>query len=424
MSAPEQNVQQTESWLIGQILAKPEKLMDLKITVDHFTIESHRRMFDKITELESQNKIIDVITVADALEKEFPNQDYWLSNLGQYQMDSFSESFFESSQMIMIESYRNRKIKDIALQLDQDFDADKAIKHLMDLNHTEKKYTHSMPEAAMAAIEHAEETAKKNGVTGLSTGLENLDNALGGFQDPDLIIIGARPSMGKTSLALNFMLNHKAPVAFFSTEQPFEQIGLRAISAESSVSARKIRVASFEEQEMNRMYAAVTKLTESKIQIYDKGSLTITELTREARRLKYNQGIEAVYVDYIQRMKIEGKDRREGLGDIVRGMKSLAKELKIPVIALAQVNREVEKRQDKRPRMGDLKDSGDIEQEADEIILIYRDEVYNPDTPEKGIIELLIDKNRHGPTGVLRNAWLPDTMQIKDLYTHNVVNFS
>ncbi len=423
MSDKSKNVNQAESWLIGQLLANPEKLMDLEITVDYFTIESHRRMFDEIIKLESENKLIDVITVAEELDKKYPGE-YWLANLGQYQNDSFSPTFFKSSQTVMKENHRKRKINEIVFNLQKDFNSDQAIKDLMKLNHTEKKYLHTMPEAAVAAIEHAEKTAEKNGVTGLTTGLKLLDNALGGFQAPDLCVIGARPAMGKTSVVLNFMLNHQAPVGFFSTEQPFEQIGLRAISAESSVSARKIRTAKFESHERDSMYSAVTRLASSEIQIFDKGSLTITELTREARRMKYNHDIQAVYVDYIQRMKIEGKDRREGLGDIVRGLKSLAKELNVPVVALAQVNREVEKRPDKRPRMGDLKDSGDIEQEADEVLLLYRDEVYNPEEGETGTIDIFIDKNRHGPTGDLKFAWLGETMQIKDLYTDsNVVNF-
>ena len=143
--------------------------------------------------------------------------------------------------------------------------------------------------------------------------------------------------------------------------------------------------------------------------------MTITELMRESRRMKYKHDIQAVYVDYIQRMTIEGKDRREGLGDILRGMKSLAKELKIPVIALGQVTRDVEKRPDKRPRMSDLKESGDIEQEADTIMLLYRDEVYNEDSPDRGIIEILFGKNRHGPVGKIKAAWLGETMQIKNL---------
>ena len=414
MTAQSQNIQQAESWLIGQLLASPENLMNLNISIDHFTIESHRRMFTEILKLESENKLIDVISVAEELDKKYPNE-YWLSNLGQYQHDSFSPTFFKSSQTVMIENYRKRKINEIILNLQNSYDSDSAIKELMTLDHTEKNYSHTMPEAAMLAIELAEKIASRDGVPGLTTGLLNLDKTIGGFQSPDLYVIGARPAMGKTSVILNFMLNHNESVGFFSTEQPNEQIGLRAISATSSVPARKIRTADFNQTEMNSMSAAVAKLAFSKIHIYDKGYLTLNELMREARRMKHNHDVKAIYVDYIQRIKTDNKDRRLEVSEVVTSLKSLARELQIPVIGLAQVNRSVEQKTDKRPHMGDLLESGVIEQEADVVMLLYRDEVYNDESPDKGVIEILIDKNRHGVTGKLKFAWLGETMQIKNL---------
>ncbi|MCK4843068.1 MAG: AAA family ATPase [Methylococcales bacterium] len=414
LESGEWNLQQAESWLIGQLLAYPEKLMDIEITVNHFTTESHRRIFRKITELESKSKLIDVITVSSELENEYPNE-HWMSNLGQYQMDSFSPTFFNSSQIVMIENYRKREINRIVLDLQCDYDSDKAIQELMRIDHVEKKYIHTMAESAMAAIEKAEETAKKDGVTGLPSGLKLLDDAIGGFQSPDLYVIGARPAMGKTSVILNFMLKNNAEVGFFSTEQPYDQIGLRAISAESSVPARKIRLADFTDHDMNSMSAAVVRLAHKKIHIFDKGYITINELMREARRMKYNYDIKAVYVDYIQRIKSGNKERRLEVAEVVTSLKSLARELEIPVIGLAQVNRKVEERKDRRPHMGDLLESGVIEQEADVVMLLYRDEVYDKDTHDKGIIEILIDKNRHGPTGNLKFQWEGQTMQIRNL---------
>jgi replicative DNA helicase len=286
----------------------------------------------------------------------------------------------------------------------------------MNIDVIEQKHSHTMAEAAMAAIEKAQATAKNDGVTGLPTGLSLLDKAIGGFQSPDLYVIGARPAMGKTSVILNMMLNHDSSVGFFSTEQPADQIGLRAISATSAVSARKIRIAEFSHEDETAMSMAVFKLASSKIHIYDKGYLHINELMREARRMKYNFDVGAIYVDYIQRIKSGNKERRLEVAEVVTSLKSLARELKIPVIGLAQVNRKVEERNDKRPHMGDLLESGVVEQEADVVMLLYRDEVYNPQAGEKGVIEILIDKNRHGPTGNLKFAWLPETMQIKDLY--------
>ncbi len=409
------NIHQAESWLIGQLLASPERSMDLKINVDHFTMERNRMIFKKIIELESENKLIDVVTVADALEKESSNE-MWLPLLGQYQNDSFSPTFFDSSQIVMLKNYRKREIKRITSELNDDFDSDKAIQSLMSIDHVEKKYLHTSGEAVIAAIEKAEETAKKSGITGLSTGLALLDKAIGGFQSPDLYVIGARPAMGKTAIAINFMMSHNSPVGFFSTEQPHEQVGLRMVSAESSVSARKIRIADIDDHDNNAIAAAAVKLMKQQIFIYDKGYLKINELMREARRMKYNHDVKAIYVDYIQRIKSGNKDRRLEVSEVVTSLKSLARELEIPVIGLAQVSRKVEERTDFRPRMGDLLESGAIEQEADVVMLLYRDEAYHPLDGEKGTIEILIDKNRHGPTGMQKFAWLPETMQVKDLY--------
>jgi replicative DNA helicase len=285
----------------------------------------------------------------------------------------------------------------------------------MDIEVIQKKYSYSMAEAALAAIEKAQDSAANDGLTGLTTGLKKLDETIGGFQSPDLYVIGARPAMGKTAVIINMMLNNNAPVGFFSTEQPHEQIGLRAISATSQVSARNIRTAKFTDSDMNNMAYAVTKLSSKKVHIFDKGNLKITELMREARRMKFTHNIEAVYVDYIQRIKADSENRRLEVAEVVTSLKSLARELKIPVIALAQVNRKVEERADRRPHMGDLLESGVIEQEADVVMLLYRDEVYNENSPDKGIIEILIDKNRHGVTGKIKFAWLAETMQIKDL---------
>jgi len=163
------------------------------------------------------------------------------------------------------------------------------------------------------------------------------------------------------------------------------------------------------------MAKAVTKLASKQVHIYDRGNLSITELMRAARAMKYNHGVQIIYVDYIQRIRDKAESRRQEVANVVTKLKSLALELNIPIVALAQVNRDVEKRPDRRPRMADLKEAGEIEQEADTVAMLYRDEVYNEDTVDKGILEILIDKNRHGPVGRLKFAWLPETMRVQNL---------
>lgn len=406
---------QAESWMLGRLLLNPSLLMEIRVGLHHFVNPMNASIFEVILQLDSQGKMIDVVTVADELDRQYPNKAVWLAVCGQYVNDSFSDTMIHSAQTVMIERYREREIKKIAASLAQNFEPDEAVQALMDLDKAERKYSYTTAESAMAAIEHAQECAKHDGIPGLRTGLQLLDVKIGGLQSPDLYVIGARPAMGKTALIINWMLNHDCPVGFFSTEQPHEQVGLRMISMSSSVPAQKIRTAQFDDSENNRMAAAVTKLASKQIHIYDKGYLTLQDLQREARRMAYTHGIKVIYVDYIQRVRAKAENRRLEVSEVVTGLKSLAKELGIPVVALAQVNREVDKRSDPRPGTADLLESGVIEQEADAVMTLYRDEVYHEGSKDKGVIEILLNKNRHGPIGKFRFAWLPETMQVRNL---------
>lgn len=405
---------EAEKLFLGQIIQYPEKMIDIEVGEEHFQTETHRLIFNVIKNLEADNQIIDVLSISTELKKINKNGN-WLPMLGEYSNDSFAHTFFKTSQQAMLSLHKEREVRRIIEELQSDYDSDRAIQDLMNINQVSERYSFGMKHAVIAAIENAQESAKHGGLTGVTTGLKKLDEKLGGLQQPDLIIIGARPAMGKTAFILNLMLNNNCPVGFFSTEQPHEQIGLRAISAVSGVPATKIRTANFNKDEMSSMSYAVTQLQNKDIHIYDRSYLTITELMREARRMKYNYDVKVIYVDYIQRVKANSENRRLEVAEVTTSLKSLARELKIPVVALAQVNRTVEQKTDKRPHMGDLLESGVIEQEADTVILLYRDEVYNENSPDSGIIEVLIDKNRHGPTGAILFSWLADTMQVKDL---------
>ncbi len=413
---------EAEKTFLGIILAKPRYLMDVKLTPKHFRVDNHVLIMRSITNIEAMNKPVNVFAVVEELKKQTGRDFFDL--LMSYANEDWRSGFFKSAQNVILENYKKSEIAKIAQELSKSFDPDTAISQLMDLEVTEKNYSHSISEAAIQALTNAQESAKKDGLTGLTTGFKELDTAFGGFQSPDLYVIGARPAMGKTSFILNLMLNNKEPVGFISTEQPMEQIGLRAISIKSGVSAMKIRTVNFANDDISKMTVGVNQLKQTELYIFDKSNLKITELMREARRMKYNHNIKAIYVDYIQRIKgSKSQDRRLEVAEVVTGLKTLARELEIPVIGLAQVNRSVEAKTDKRPHMGDLLESGVIEQEADVVMLLYRDEVYNLDSNDKGIIEVLIDKNRHGATGRLRLAWLPETMEVRDLVdNYNVPN--
>ena len=250
-----------------------------------------------------------------------------------------------------------------------------------------------------------------NEVTGVSSGYRNLDNVTAGLQRGDLIIIAGRPSMGKTSFALNIAENvgiaQELPVAVFSMEMGADQLAQRMISSVGRIDAQKLRKGRLSDEDWDNFTAALHRLEEKPIFIDDTPGLTITELSSRARRLVNQAGpLGLIVVDYLQLMSGQsrnGQDNRaQELSEISRGLKSLAKELGVPVIALSQLNRSVDSRQDRRPVMSDLRESGAIEQDADVIMFIYRDVVYNKDTPDKNLAEIIVAKQRNGPIGTLR----------------------
>ena len=244
---------------------------------------------------------------------------------------------------------------------------------------------------------------QKEPVTGVPSGYEKLDLKTAGFQPSDLIIIAARPSMGKTALALSISqyigIEKKLPVAVFSLEMSKEQIVLRMLCSEARVNNSKVRTGHLGERDFPRLVDAASRIAEAPIYVDDTPALTITELRAKCRRLHREQPLSAVIVDYLQLMRspLYSHSREQEISDISRSLKALSKELAVPVIALSQLNRSVESRTDKRPVMSDLRESGAIEQDADLIMFIYRDEVYNADSPDKGVAEIIISKQRSGP---------------------------
>ena len=220
-----------------------------------------------------------------------------------------------------------------------------------------------------------------------------------------------------TALMLNLALAAKEPVGIISAEQGHEQMGLRLISIEGSLDSQKLRTGGFYDEEWDTLRKAVRRLTERNIRVNDEPGISISGIIRQARDWKFKYGIKALYVDYLQKIRATDKrmKRHEQVGEVAGLLKNLARELEIPVVALAQVNRECEKRPNKRPLNSDLADASEIEKEADEILFLYRDEVYNPDSPDKGIAEIDISKNRHGPTGTVRCVFVGKFMQFKEI---------
>jgi replicative DNA helicase len=242
-------------------------------------------------------------------------------------------------------------------------------------------------------------------ITGLPTGFNRLDDFTAGLQPGDLIIVAGRPSMGKTSLALNIAenaaLGARKSAAIFSMEMSVEQLALRMVSSLGRVDQAHLRNGRFGDDDWPRINGAIQQMAEAPIYIDDTPSMTPTEVRARARRLQRERGLDLIVVDYLQLMRVAGtaENRATEISEISRSLKGLARELRVPIIALSQLNRSVESRTDKKPVMSDLRESGAIEQDADLILFIYRDEVYNHDSPRKGIADINIAKQRNGPTG-------------------------
>lgn len=273
---------------------------------------------------------------------------------------------------------------------------------------------------AMEQIETASKT--KGAVTGLSTGFIDLDRMTAGLHPSDLVIVAARPAMGKTAFVLNiaqhmaFRQNKK--VAIFSLEMGREQLAQRLFSMESKVDSQNIRTGNLSDVEWQKLIEAMDVVAKSNMIIDDTSGITISELQSKCRKYKLEHGLDIVLIDYLQLMSGSGKNesRQQEISDISRALKGLARELKIPVIALSQLSRTVESREDKRPMLSDLRESGAIEQDADVVMFIYRDEYYNHDSTEhRGEAEIIIAKQRSGPVGTVKLAWLGQYTQFANL---------
>jgi replicative DNA helicase len=261
-----------------------------------------------------------------------------------------------------------------------------------------------MKELLNTTVEKINELCERgDAITGLPTGFDDFDKNTSGLQNGDLIIVAGRPSMGKTSFAMNMIedaiITRQASVAVFSMEMPSHQLTMRMLSSMGRVDAQALRTGSLNEEQWRNISSTVSILSEAKLFIDDSAALSPTEIRARARRLKREHGLSLIVIDYLQLMQITGstENRTNDVSEISRSLKALAKELDVPVIALSQLNRSLEQRTDKRPVMSDLRESGAIEQDADLITFIYRDEVYNDESPDKGTAEIIVAKQRNGP---------------------------
>jgi replicative DNA helicase len=253
--------------------------------------------------------------------------------------------------------------------------------------------------------------ANKGGITGLSTGFKDLDRLTSGLQPSDLILIAARPSMGKTAFVLNIAqhigIREKKAVAFFSLEMSKEQLVQRMLCAEAAIDSQRLRIGELEDNDWKKLVYAADRLSAAPIFIDDTAGISVVEMRAKARRLKIEHDLELIIIDYLQLMQgnstgRSGENRQQEISEISRSLKSLARELNVPVIALSQLSRSVESRQVKKPMLSDLRESGSLEQDADIVSFLYRDDYYNPDTDQKNITEVILAKHRNGPVDTVK----------------------
>ena len=418
-----------EQEVIAAMLMSPHLAKECDLSASEFRHSVYQEIYSAMRTIVDSGETFDPVTLAMHFEQSLPQSE--ASHVRQGMADLLEKSIgskgmFGKYCLGIRESFRLSEITSIAKTLLFDIQetkdagaADKAITQLMALERTGRSYSWTLEQAVKAGLRQIETAAERDGLVGIETGIPLLNDATGGFNNSDLIVIGARPAMGKTALLLNLANNAGVASGIVSAEQGNEQLGKRMLSIEGSCDAQKIRTATLDDDFTNKLSMAARRLVNKKIWINDQPAINIVQLCRQVREWVHRYGAQIAYVDYIQ--KIKGSSPRmnpkESTAEVVSTLKNLAKELQIPIVALAQVNREVDKRTDARPHMGDLSNAGEIEMEADLVIMLYRDEVYNEDTPDKGIAELLIEKNRHGPTGRIRTAWIGRYMQFKEL-TH------
>lgn len=276
----------------------------------------------------------------------------------------------------------------------------------------------SLADAVAGAVAHLDELqAKSGGMAGLATGFADLDRITGGLSGGDLVILAGRPSMGKTTLGINIcehVAEHGGTVVMFSLEMSTQQLAMRLLAEHSRVPMYRLRAGRFEQDRWPKIAEAHSKLGKLPILLDDTGGISCSHVRARARRIQRRNGLALVVVDFLQLMRGEGETRNQEVGSISRGLKAIAKELNVSVIALSQLNRGVENRNDKRPTLADLRDSGEIEQDADTIAFLYRDQIYDPASPDKGTAELLIQKQRNGPTGVVRLWFREELMRFEN----------
>ncbi len=428
LKVPPHSIEAEQSVLGGLMLdnGRWDQVADI-LTEQDFYRRDHRLIFNCIASLSESNTPFDVITISERLEKLGEIEEAGgLAYLGSLVKNTPSAANIKAYADIVRERSILRQLVQVATSIgDSAFNtegrsyselldnAEKMVFEIADQGNRGGRGFVAIKDLLVKAVDRIDMLFQQdNPITGISSGFSDFDEMTSGLQPSDLVIVAGRPSMGKTTFAVNLAENAaikcNVPVAIFSMEMPGEQLAMRMMSSLGRIDQHKVRSGKLDDDDWPRLTSAVGMLAEVPIYIDDTPALTPTELRAKARRLKREHDLGMIVIDYLQLMQVHSKadNRAAEISEISRSLKSLAKELNVPVVALSQLNRSLEQRPNKRPVMSDLRESGAIEQDADVIIFIYRDEVYNDDSPDKGTAEIIIGKQRNGPIGKVRLTFL------------------
>ncbi|MGO4369351.1 replicative DNA helicase [Paenibacillus sp. MCAF20] len=437
---------EAEQSVIGSILLRSEAIEEIagRLGSEKFLDKALRKVYKTMLELRKAGTPIDLVTLSAELQDQEQLENVggvsFLTRLANAVPTASNISYYAD---IILDMALRRDSIEIARQLynhardEQDVSgfvalAEKQISKLTNANKPARAFV-TMKDALFQVFEEAEQKFvnrhENKGVTGLPSGLTDLDNMTAGFQKSDLIIVAARPSVGKTAFALNIAQNvgvrARQTVAIFSLEMSAAQLVQRMISAEGSIDGAKMKSGYYENDDWEKMTHAIGVLSDANIFIDDTPGITVHEIRSKCIALKKEKGLGLILIDYLQLIKGRGRsgeNRQQEVSEISRMLKEIARELEVPVIALSQLSRGVEQRQDKRPMMSDLRESGSIEQDADIVSFLYRDDYYDKQSSKKNIIEIIIAKQRNGPTGTVEVVFMKNYGKLVNLLRQSTID--
>ncbi|KKK36851.1 DNA helicase [Mesobacillus campisalis] len=434
---PPQN-QEAEQAVLGAIFLEPSSLTVASevLIPEDFYRAAHQKIFDVMLNLNDKGKAVDLITVTEELAAAKLLEDTGgVSYLSELAASVPTAANIEYYARIVEEKSLLRRLIRTATGIAQDgYSREDEVEALLSeaeksiLEVAQRKNAgafHNIKDVLVRTYDNIELLHNRVGdITGIATGFAELDRMTAGFQRNDLIIVAARPSVGKTAFALNIAQNVATKtaenVAIFSLEMGAEQLVMRMLCAEGNINAQNLRTGSLTDEDWGKLTMAMGSLSNSGIFIDDTPGVRISEIRSKCRRLKQEQGLGMILIDYLQLIQGNGRsgeNRQQEVSEISRSLKALARELEVPVIALSQLSRGVEQRQDKRPMMSDIRESGSIEQDADIVAFLYRDDYYDKESENKDIIEIIIAKQRNGPVGTVQLAFVKEYNKFVNLET-------